>query len=659
MAIPRPQQYTLFVDESGDFGSSRTSCYGAVLVPGDLEEAEKFLKQHVAHTLKAKYPDVLPLSKLHASELNAQRRANAYEILNTALLASVNSKPSVHYIAVAGSRGATEAPDQFRKRLFADFLGLLSALPVLDGITEQLRIIKATVTIHSQDKYTAQDVAENVDYVRSLIADGMASIRILEAFPIEQHVAHGSGGLALADFISNRVHNRHHAEASEALNQLEGGGHLTFFHSPASMRYRRAAVAERDGDYVLALVLWSEVDELEDDERAERMLRILRRVGQQSNHAVWQTSEAAIERVWREARRRQDYRPVERFVKQVDVLLPTIKNHLDEYTYRLLKYRLKGMELLTLNHRAGAATDVLTEIKKREHSLLPGPDTFRLVLQTRLREQILYEDHLEMEKAELLAERVYESFENFVAMWDLLLDHEAAATPLWKTQDGLRATSSLIRARLARGGPKHASEALQRLKAIPLKELSGNDRSRLVAYQFWALTNCELYDEVFSFWENEAEETLQRGDRYVIAAALKGAGNAVLQDPGAWSSPAHSLLKRLYDMLPLLLKDRHPDQLIYRDLALLQHQLSWKKGEVQHYLNRSGEITKALDNKPVKLHLTTLLGDHARVFGYGNSFRKRVKRAVEALKEMDKYQAPLGTASTGKDLLKLRQQSIY
>ncbi len=255
-------KYTLYIDESGDFESKRGQwVLSGMLFSDTYENCEKFLTSKFSDT-----PKKLGLKSIKDFHLTEFRRDYGHiQAVDMAkqVLNKLNSLSFNYYCLAAINYTKSSLSDREKtyRLMLADLLSLCETVIPDDDVIESLDLVVASRTIDGQLQTSISNI--NQEIVNSLpialevdlATKGMVEL-IGKHIKVKMDYANNSWGLVCADFLANlNYHNKKKVEKSY-LNELAAQGKYSLFESFGGYEIRRANIAERDNDYVLALYRW-------------------------------------------------------------------------------------------------------------------------------------------------------------------------------------------------------------------------------------------------------------------------------------------------------------------------------------------------------------------------------------------------------------------
>jgi len=228
--------YTLYIDESGDFVSERGQwLISGVLLSDTYENCEKFLKSTMSNV-----PRELGLESIKQFHLTKFRRHGNETAVSMAkiVLDKLKNLPcDYHCLATINyTRATLSSREKTYRLMLSDLLALCETVVPEDEVIENLDFVVATRTI---DGVLATRISNiNEEIIKSLpvalevdlATKGMVDL-IGKHIKVRMDFANNSWGLVCADFIANlNYHNRKEHE-KKYLSNLSKEGKFSLFES--------------------------------------------------------------------------------------------------------------------------------------------------------------------------------------------------------------------------------------------------------------------------------------------------------------------------------------------------------------------------------------------------------------------------------------------
>lgn len=613
--------YTLYIDESGDFVSERGQwLISGILLADTYENCEKFLKSTMSNVPKEL--DLESIKQFHLTEFRRYGNEKAVSMAKT-VLDKLKSLPFDYHClaAINFSKASLSSREKTYRLMLADLLALCETVVPEDDIIENLDLVVASRTIDGVLATSVSNINEEV--VKSLpvalevdlATKGMVEL-IGKHIKVKMDYANNSWGLVCADFIANlNYHNRKQYE-QEYLSALTKEGKFSLFESFGGYEVRRANISERDKDFVLSLYRWiiiySKDTHNEQAQKAiERLLyKIFTQRGTSGQNA---TFEALIERLWRNHNSIDQYKYLSSMLSLFDEEFEEFleKNNLQKY--KNLLFRLRNITLLVENHIGDVDKANLVAIKQNNiiSTLASNPENFQMILDFKIHEIELFVNSLELEKALARASSYYSTVQNYKEIWKLLIEEENVDS-FEESRASIKAEMALIRCETLANKIYDEGSLLQKIQNFKnVRELLNHsmDISRLNNYQVMFLLKQgkpkEAVDLCLSLYRNISTEELNYFD---LLWFLHSVNDSLLKN----EKIKIQTLKKSFDFQISKLdpnKKGHPMDLIWREVSLYQF-LIGDKSNAQKSIKKSKNAFD-LGSSPISKWLEVLIELHS------------------------------------------------
>jgi len=612
--------YTLYIDESGDFVSERGQwLISGVLLADTYENCEKFLKSTMSSA-----PRELGLESIkqfHLTEFRRHGNEKAVSMAKTVLDKLKNLPCDYHCLATINyTKVSLSSREKTYRLMLSDLLALCETVVPENEVIENLDFVVASRTI---DGVLATSISNiNEEIVKSLpvalevdlATKGMVDL-IGKHIKVRMDYANNSWGLVCADFIANlNYHNRKEHE-KKYLSNLVKEGKFSLFESFGGYEARRANIAERDNDYVLALYRWiviyskgSHNDQAE--EVIERLLyKIFTQRGTSGQNA---TFEALIERLWRNNNKIDQYKNLSTMLSLFDEKFKFFLEQNNLQKYINLLFRLRNMILLVENHIGdiNKVNLIVIEQNKIIPKLASNPENFQIILDFKIHEIELSINLLELDQALDKANNYYTMVQNYKEIWKLLIEEEEVSS-FEESRASIKAKMALMRCVTIANNIYEKDNILEKLQNFEnLKEvLSSNmDLSRLNNYQvMFYLKQKEPKKAVefcLSLHDNITSNLLSPFD---LVWFLHAINNSLLNNE---KIKIHTLKKSIDLQISNLNPNikGHPMDIVWREVALYQY-LTGDKSSALKSIKKSKHAFD-LGNAPISQWLMILIEIH-------------------------------------------------
>jgi hypothetical protein len=255
-------KYTLYIDESGDFETPRGQwVLAGVLISDSYADCEKMLTNKLIDM-----PKELGLKSIKDFHLTEFRRGFGHDVAVNMAKKVYNKLNglSVDYHAIASinfTKSSLSNREKTYRLMLADILAVCETTIPEDQVITKLDLVVASRTIDGKLQTTIsninQEIIESLPFALEvdLATKGLVDL-MGKNIKVHMTYANESWGLVCADFLANlNYHNRKNNEKN-FLEALRQEGKYSLFESFGNFDVRRAHVAERNKDYVLALYRW-------------------------------------------------------------------------------------------------------------------------------------------------------------------------------------------------------------------------------------------------------------------------------------------------------------------------------------------------------------------------------------------------------------------
>ena len=616
-------KYTLYIDESGDFESKKGQwVIAGILISDTYTNCEKALTSKLSAM-----PKLMRLSSIKQFHLTEFRRDFGHEqAVNMAkkVLGKLNSLACNYYcVAVINhTKSSLSSREKTYRLMLADLLALCETVIPDDDVIENLDLVVASRTIDGQLQTSVSNI--NDEIINSLPAAlevGLATKGMVELIgkhiKIHMDYANNSWGLVCTDFLANiNYHNRKSAE-KQLLNSLEEQGKYTLFESLGGYRIRRASIAERDKDYVLALYRWivitSKTGANQEFETAIR--RLFSKVfSQQGTSGHIATFEALIERLWRNNNATSQYQNLSKMLSLLEQQLENFIAENQTGMHESILFRLRNMILLVENHIGNV--DRSTEVSIKQNNMIDklasNPEHFPKILDFQIHKIELLINSMCFDDALEQAENYYSLLLNYKEVWMLLTEKDDLIA-FEKSRASIKAEMVLLRCKiLSKRGIKTGGDTvdddLDKFEYIYNLLTYPSDISRLNNYKvMFYLRHQQPHEAIqlcLSLHTNIVDKPLSHFDLFWLLRAFNDynlSGKKYKQE---------LLEQGLTYQINLVKHDDkgHPVDLLWREIAFFWL-FSGNKSKALNAIKKSRNAFN-LAKSPISIWLSTLIDIH-------------------------------------------------
>ena len=611
--------FTLFIDESGDFETQR----GEWVIAGVLFAESVEIVNKKLNTKLSNLPNQLGLKSIKDFHLTDFRRESSFghakAVENAeALLASVAKCgiPSYYLAVINFAKHALSDRERTYRAMLADLLSLCDTVIPEDQEITSLDLIVATRTIDGELQTTIRDL--NTDVVNSLpdaLDYDLASMGLVNILGknlrVKQDYANNLWGLVCADFIANINYHRNRPNEKALLYSLEQQKRFFSFEAFGGHSERRARIAERNKDFVLAAFRWIliAISTQQSDQKVQEILTrlILKIINTSGRSGAYISFEALIEKIWDRFGRKQKFIEALAAFDLIELTLKSIDVSEIKFNLSPTLYRIRNLKLLSANHlgHANAAENIIDLQNQGSRELSSNPEYFHRVLEFKVIEIEYQVNLLLLDVAYKKAIDFSNSIEHYREVWQLL-DENTHASEFNRSNIWIISEMVLLRASALVANTLDENQHNELMKKFDaLKNLVKNrvDESRLKNYYLLYLLKLgkfnqafELAKEDFALIKDSTNFDLFLLLNVVNSMRLK---HSLVMDKTFLKSLEVRLAKE--DLLTL----GHPNDLIWREAALFY----WLKGDKSLALNSIGKAQKQfnLQESPVSTLLRNMM----------------------------------------------------
>ena len=426
--------YTLYIDESGDFETQRGQwVLSGALFADTYENCEKLLINKLSSV-----PKQLGCESIKDFHLTEFRQHHGHKIavdMAKTFLDKLNTLPfDYHFIATINyTKSSLTEREKTYRLMVADLLALCDTVIPENDIIEHLDLVIATRTIDGERQTWESDVDKDIlqSLPKALEVD-LATKGMVEL--IDNHIqvklqqANKSWGLVCADFIANLTYNNRNQNEKELFDTLRKQNKYSLFESFGGYEVRRANIAERDKDYVLALYRWLVLSlKKKDRDTAQKATqRLFKKVFAQRGTSGHRTAfEALLERLWRNYNSPHLY-------QELSSILLFLEDELEVFFSKSHKiqsdiiFRVRNFTMMLENHIGDAKrlNDLVDKQNSSIEQLASNPEYFNMILDFKTHEIETKINNLELGDASILSKKYSEMIKNYKECWKLLTDQD-------------------------------------------------------------------------------------------------------------------------------------------------------------------------------------------------------------------------------------------
>lgn len=485
--------YTLFVDESGDFESFNGEwVIGSILIEGSKEIVNEKLSNLPKLLNSSGAP--FSLNEYHLTEFRQNLgNSEAIHIADNLFCLLSKAKLRFKFLTVINEhKVCLSQRERTYRTMLRDLLSLIDcSIPVGEKI-EKLDLVVATRTIDGDLQTSFADICSDIlGYIPKETEYDLASLGIVDLInknklSVELMQANKSWGLVCADFISNLTYHRNKKDSQTLLNNLYVSAKLQTFDGIGGYKVRRAKIAAANGDYQLSCERWISIaiDNSNDESMYSDCLKEISKLIQLiindggSSFGIYSVL-SLEESLWRA------FRDYERRITALEVLERVMTN-LDKeenvLKMSLPLFKLRNLLLLCFNH-VGNTEKALKLVKHQEECCEQNgfdPDFFSLLLDYKRIQSEIYVNLLDFEKAFLYVREYHQLVDNYSQVLSLIANDDN--DNFRKSSVWIKCESNYLRV-VSLAGLKNSGESVEsfstRLNRLRKNKLNSSELSRL------------------------------------------------------------------------------------------------------------------------------------------------------------------------------------
>jgi hypothetical protein len=598
-------EYTLYIDESGDFESSRGHWVIAGLLVADCyENSERVLNAKFYNVPASLGED--SLRNFHLTEFRSrygheEALARARQTLGTLdkLATGYNFISAINF-----TKTKTKSREKTYRLMLADVLALLETVLPSKKTIRHLDVVVATRTIKGVRQTSVSDidheVIESLPFAMEIDLATRGLVDLLgKHLKVRMEYATDSWGLICADF----------------LDSLEATGRFAYFESFGDFEARRARVAERNGDFAAALHQWIAIanqggTQVGVGEAIQRiLLKVVKRSGSRGAEVVF---EALLERIWRQGGAPQSFAKI---LAELQILEHELEAYLSTNTgmnYDHLLFRLRNLMLIACNHlgQTDYASEIITQQSRKAAILATNPEYFNRVLDYRVTATETLVNKLEIEDALLQALEYRKIVENYYEVWRLLVEEDELGE-FHSSRFFIKTEMSLIRLSIIAYGVSDVLSELEILTKLDRLESllrDPHDKSRLLNCRIMFLLKQRRWIDAIEVQLHRVATHREDGpEEFDIFWFLRAVNDGLLNGVGLCEEDIVNIVGSIMGNLRF---DRggHPYDLIAREVGLFNY-LNGESSRAKKMLRKSKSAALGTD-APISKFLQGLLKVH-------------------------------------------------
>jgi len=605
--------YTLYIDESGDFVSQKGQwVLSGMLFSDTYENCEAQLINKLENM-----PREFNLGSIRDFHLTEFRRDFDHSIAVDMAIKVFNKLdylPFDYYglVTINYSKISLSNREKTYRLMLADLLAMCETVLPENQVIENLDLVVATRTIDGKLQTSISNIQEEI--IKSLpialevdlATKGMVDL-IGKHIKVKMDYANKSWGLVCADFLANLSYHNRKEKEKKYLYELEKKGKYTIFESFGDFESRRASVSERDNDFVLALYRWIIILANSKNEKAsESIQRILSKIFNKRGTSGAKISfEALLEQLWRNNNSINNY-------KALINMLFLFEEELEQYFKDQLisnsqqyMFRLRNLMLIVCNH-LGDTSHAISIANKQHidlHYLASNPEYFQIILDFKAIEIEIYINSLELEKALSLSIEYSKLIANYREVWQLLVDEDIKQFEYSRAY--IKSSMILFRCNILNIGLYSYSLSDDYLSNFDENTLKNNmDISRFSNYKVMLLLKQKKPKLAMNYFVKLIDETptlvLNIFDLFWF---LRSINDSILAKDNINILRIKEIVNNQLTFIDLNIHG-HPMDIILREVALFEFHIN-DKSKALKYIRKSQNAFK-LENSNISIWLETV-----------------------------------------------------
>ena len=617
--------YTLYIDESGDFETQRGQwVLSGVLFADTYENCEKLLINKLSSVPRQLGCE--SIKDFHLTEFRQHHGHKTAVAMAETFLDKLNTLPfDYHFLATINyTKTSLSEREKTYRLMVADLLALCETVIPENDIIEHLDLVIATRTIDGERQTWESDV--NKDILQSLpkalevdlATKGMVEL-IGNHIQVKLQQANKSWGLVCADFIANLTYNNRNQNEKELFDTLRKQNKYSLFESFGGYEVRRAHIAERDKDYVLALYRWLvlSLKKKDRDTAHKATQRLFKKVFAQRGTSGHRTAfEALLERLWRNYNSPHLYQELSSILSFLEDGLEIFFSESQNMQNAII-FRIRNFTMMLENH-IGNAKRLNTLVEKQNgniEQLASSPEYFNMILDFKTNEIETKINNLELEKGYALSKKYTEMIKNYKECWKLLTEQDELNL-FDSSRVNIKSEMILIRSEVLSSGIAHqrlTDNIDERVNDISKLISHPLDISRLNNYKIMYLLRQKKYEEVLKFSLSifPLIETELLND-FDLLWFMKVLNDSILAGKVTKFKKYIAIVDFQFSQLSSEAKG-HPIDLLWRELSLFEY--TAKKDKKSALKNiRNSKSTFTLGDSAISYWLKTLIDIHDDYF---------------------------------------------
>jgi len=607
--------YTLYIDESGDFESPNQSwLIGGLIIADSFKNSEGKLLTAISPLTK-KY-ELNGQDDFHLTEIRRNSGNDKALHVATDLFKTVNSAntPSCFVTTINKAKVSASNLERTYRLMLLDLIiqAETAVHEFFNSEITHLDLVIATRTINTVRQTTEFNIDQEILQAlpKAVESDLVASGQIALLNNIEVHMrdAKYQWGLICADFICNITYNQRFSENYKILNDLKDNRQLFSFETFASPELRRILNHERNQNYINALFdSLKLVDKHPKNKDYESTLyRLIKTVFTRTGTSGAKIYfEGLLERIWRDKTVYKSYSQKLNILIKLLRILEDANTELSIRNFDSFQFKLNNLTLLCLNHIGDVhkAKEVVQKQKSIINGLISDPSNFPIILDFHSREIEVYVNSLDFEKSEKLARVHWDMIDEYRNIWELISPNMEKSDFL-RSNVAIRAKSTLVRCMTLNYSSDKTEVINSHIKDILPYLRHKSDKSRIFCLRLLILSKEYRLNDAINVAIDyiNGNEDVQEFDYFFFLFVLNQ--KLLISE----KSDIKELITRVNDIVNSILVNsfsmQYIDMLRCRELSLFHHFKGLKR-ESHDYLKKAQSL-ELVQLSPIAKYLSAM-----------------------------------------------------
>ena len=612
------KQFTLFLDESGDFTTkSRPWIIGGLLIGESFSEAEKLMAKVFKDFIRKYNFD--SIEDFHLTEIRERYRndhARVNEFIEDFFHALDGLDIPYCFLTTNNkTKVSAKEPERTYRLMVLDLL-LQAETAVVEKFNtdiERLDLVIATRTINGVKQTTSGEIYQEVlqslpkGLESDLVATGQLAL-LGSNLNLSMENAKRFWGLINADFICNLTYNQVHEESHQLVSKLKSTKKLYAFDTFSSPELRKIMAQEHNQNYSSAVFNCLRLLDRspKNKDYQEAILRILdKALNKSGTTGSLINFDSILERIWSSKNLYAKYNEKIELFKLLQYYMDEVHKATDIKKYTPLQFKLNNLILLAYNHIAevDGAMDIIASQEAVVSELASDPEYFSILLDFYVRETEIFVNSLDFASAESKARQHNRLIGEYQSIWELI-SPELTDEGFLSSDLSVRARSLLLRALLLNYQPSKDEEIYSLVEGLKTDATNIQDVSRIHCQELIFLMKKKQLGRALELAIDRLPTSFDRFtifDYYFFIFTLNQNLLCVDEDDRSrLLTENEAVVERISEGVDTY--PNYPSNLLLRELSLYFYLKGEKKRPIEllqksnkHTLNPNSPVTKFLD----------------------------------------------------------------